>query len=43
VALRRRSADPQINVREAAARAIRTIEKKPEPKKEPDKKDPEKK
>lgn len=43
VALRKRSADPQINVREAAAKAIRTIEKKPEPKKEPDKKEPEKK
>jgi HEAT repeat protein len=43
VALRKRLADPQFNVREAAARAIRTIEKKPEPKKEPDKKEPEKK
>jgi len=38
-ALRKRLADPQINVREAAAKAIRTIEKKPEPKKDPDKKE----
>jgi HEAT repeat protein len=37
-ALRRRLADPQINVRDAAAKAIRGIEKKPEPKKEPEKK-----
>jgi HEAT repeat protein len=37
-ALRKRLADPQVNVREAAARAIRNIEKKPEPKKEPEKK-----
>jgi HEAT repeat protein len=37
-ALRGRQADPQVKVREAAAQAIRKIEKKPEPKKE-DKKD----
>jgi HEAT repeat protein len=37
-ALRKRLADPQVNVREAAAKAIRAIEKKPEPKKEPEKK-----
>ncbi len=36
-ALRRRLADPQVNVRDAAARAIRHIEMKPEPKKEPEK------
>lgn len=33
-ALRGRQADPQVKVREAAAQAIRKIEKKPEPKKE---------
>jgi HEAT repeat protein len=37
-ALRKRLADPQVNVREAAAKAIRHVEKKPEPKKEPEKK-----
>jgi hypothetical protein len=39
-ALRLRLADPQVKVREAAALAIRKIEKKPEPKKEPEKKEP---
>ncbi len=39
VALRGRLADPQVKVREAAGIAIRKIEKKPEPKKEPEKKD----
>ncbi|MBN9119074.1 MAG: HEAT repeat domain-containing protein [Planctomycetes bacterium] len=34
-ALRSRQADPQVKVREAAAQAVRKIEKKPEPKKEP--------
>lgn len=34
-ALRGRLADPQVNVREAAARAIRHVEKKPEPEKKP--------
>jgi HEAT repeat protein len=38
--LRKRLADPQIQVREAAAVAVRKIEKKPEPKKEPEKKEP---
>jgi HEAT repeat protein len=42
-ALRKRLADPQVDVRKAAARAILAIEKKPEPKKQPDKKEPEKK
>ncbi len=42
-ALRLRLADPQVRVREAAGIAIRKIEKKPEPKKDPDKKEPEKK
>lgn len=37
--LRKRLSDPHITVREAAAAAIRKIEKKPEPKKDPDKKD----
>lgn len=37
--LRKRLSDPHIKVREAAAAAIRRIEKKPEPKKDPDKKD----
>lgn len=39
-ALRSRQADPQVKVREAAAHAVRKVEKKPEPKKEPDKKEP---
>lgn len=39
-ALRARQADPQVKVREAATQAVRKIEKKPEPKKEPDKKNP---
>ncbi|AMV28478.1 putative lyase [Gemmata sp. SH-PL17] len=38
VALRLRLADPQVKVREAAGIAIRKIEKKPEPKKDPEKK-----
>jgi HEAT repeat protein len=38
-ALRKRLSDPHVKVREAVAAAIRKIEKKPEPKKEPDKKD----
>lgn len=38
--LRKRLSDPHIKVREATAAAIRRIEKKPEPKKEPDKKAP---
>ena len=38
VALRLRLADPQVKVREAAGVAIRKIEKKPEPKKDPEKK-----
>jgi HEAT repeat protein len=37
-ALRSRTADPQLKVREAAALAVRKVEKKPEPKKEPEKK-----
>jgi len=37
-ALRLRTADPQLKVRDAAALAVRKIEKKPEPKKEPEKK-----
>ncbi len=41
VALRLRLADPQVKVREGAGIAIRKIEKKPEPKKDPDKKAPE--
>jgi hypothetical protein len=36
-ALRKRLADPQIKVREAAMLAVRKIEKKPEPKKDPGK------
>ncbi len=40
VALRLRQADPQGKVREAATLAIRKIEKKPEPKKDPEKKEP---
>jgi HEAT repeat protein len=39
-ALRLRQSDPQVKVREAAGLAIRKIEKKPEPKKEPEKKEP---
>lgn len=39
-ALRARQADPQVKVREAAAIAVRKVEKKPEPKKEPEKKNP---
>ncbi len=39
-ALRLRLSDPQLRVREAAGIAIRRIEKKPEPKKDPNKKDP---
>jgi HEAT repeat protein len=39
-ALRSRQADPQVRVREAAAIAVRKVEKKPEPKKEPEKKEP---
>ena len=39
-AIRQRQADPQIEVRKAAAAAVRTLEKKPEPKKEPEKKQP---
>jgi HEAT repeat protein len=39
-ALRVRQADPQVKVREAAKAAIRAIEKKPEPKKDADKKEP---
>jgi HEAT repeat protein len=39
-ALRQRQADPQVKVREAATLAVRKVEKKPEPKKEPEKKDP---
>lgn len=39
-ALRLRLSDPQVKVREAAGIAIRKIEKKPEPKKDPEKKDP---
>lgn len=39
-ALRQRLADPQLKVREAAGIAVRKIEKKPEPKKEPEKKGP---
>jgi hypothetical protein len=39
-ALRVRQADPQVKVRAAAGLAIRTIEKKPEPKKDADKKEP---
>ena len=39
-ALRARQADPQVKVREAAAFAVRKVEKKPDPKKEPDKKEP---
>jgi HEAT repeat protein len=35
VALRQRQADPQVKVREAATNAVKKIEKKPEPKKEP--------
>jgi HEAT repeat protein len=38
--LRLRLSDPQVKVREAAGIAIRKIEKKPEPKKDPEKKDP---
>jgi HEAT repeat protein len=38
--LRKRLSDPHIKVREAAAAAIRKIEKKPEPKKDSDKKTP---
>jgi HEAT repeat protein len=38
-ALRSRTADPQLKVREAAAQAVRKVEKKPEPKKEPEKKE----
>ncbi|MFM8272628.1 MAG: HEAT repeat domain-containing protein, partial [Gemmata sp.] len=41
--LRLRLADPQVRVREGAGLALRKIEKKPEPKKEPEKKDVEKK
>lgn len=41
VALRQRTADPQLKVREAATAAVKRVEKKPEPKKEP-KKEPEK-
>lgn len=41
VALRQRTADPQLKVREAATQAVKRVEKKPEPKKEP-KKEPEK-
>lgn len=37
-ALRLRTADPQLKVREAAALAVRKVEKKPELKKEPEKK-----
>lgn len=37
-ALRLRTADPQLKVRDAAAQAVRKIEKKPELKKEPEKK-----
>jgi HEAT repeat protein len=40
VALRLRLADPQVKVRKAAEAAIRTIEKKPDPKKDPDAKRP---
>jgi HEAT repeat protein len=40
VALRLRQSDPQLTVRKAATAAIGTIEKKPEPKKDPDKKEP---
>lgn len=39
-ALRQRLADPQLKVREAAGIAVRKVEKKPEPKKEPEKKGP---
>jgi HEAT repeat protein len=39
-ALRGRLADPQVKVREAAAAAIKKISTKPEPKKEPEKKEP---
>jgi HEAT repeat protein len=40
VALRLRQSDPQVKVREAATNAIKKIEKKPEPKKDPEKKEP---
>jgi HEAT repeat protein len=40
IALRGRLADPQVTVRKAAEVAIKKIEKKPEPKKEPEKKEP---
>ncbi len=39
-AIRQRQADPQIAVRQAAGIAVRKLEKKPEPKKEPEKKEP---
>jgi HEAT repeat protein len=39
-ALRLRQSDPQVKVRVAAAAAIGKIEKKPEPKKDPEKKEP---
>jgi HEAT repeat protein len=40
LAVRLRLSDPQVKVREAAALAVRKIEKKPDPKKEPEKKEP---